>query len=244
LVDPKLVSSRVPKKRATIKDVARASNVSPMTVSNVLNDKLQFVSSKTKARVEREITRLNYRRQTAGRNLRSADQRSIGLVVVSDDSAFLEDQFAAKIAAGLANSLNKADYTLTVQGVRADTLSDAMIMRNFDVAGVCAMVSGPIEVRNRVVNQLHALSQPLILFQQTNTEEVDDLCTIRLDEHASGEIIDQSWHCGQNNIGLRSKGGLRAFRKQCRTRLELQRSQFLKQSQNRKYQCKLCWKIS
>ena len=92
MVDPKLVSSRVSKKRATIKDVARASNVSPMTVSNVLNDKLQFVSSKTKARVEREIARLNYRRQTAGRNLRSADQRSIGLVVVSDDSAFLEGQ--------------------------------------------------------------------------------------------------------------------------------------------------------
>ena len=189
MVDPKPVSNGVPKKRATIKDVARASNVSPMTVSNVLNDKMQFVSSKTKARVEREIARLNYRRQTAGRNLRSADQRSIGLVVVSDDSAFLEDQFAAKVAAGLANSLNKVDYTLTVQGVRADALSDAMIMRNFDVAGVCAMISGPIEVRKKVVKQLHALSQPLILFQQTNTEEVDDLCTIRLDESASGEII-------------------------------------------------------
>ena len=63
MVDPKPVSSRVSKKRATIKDVARASDVSPMTVSNVLNDKMQFVSSKTKARVEREITRLNYRRK-------------------------------------------------------------------------------------------------------------------------------------------------------------------------------------
>ncbi len=189
MADQKPAPSRGPRKRATIKDVALAAKVSPMTVSNVLNNNLQYVSSKTKARVEREIVRLNYRRQSAGRNLRYSDQRSIGLVVVSDDPAFLEDQFSTKVAAGLANSLNNADYTMTVQGVSADALSKAMIMRSVDVAGVCAMISGPEDVRDRIVEQFLALKQPLILFQQTSTEEVDDLCTIRLNELGSGEIM-------------------------------------------------------
>lgn len=136
LAEPKSNHSDVPKrKRTTVKDVALAANVSPMTVSNVVNNNLQYVSSKTKARVEREIARLSYRKQAAGRNLRYSDQRSVGLIVVSDDPAFLEDQFSTKIAVGLANSLNNADYTMTVQGVSADALSQAMIMRNFDVSG-------------------------------------------------------------------------------------------------------------
>ncbi len=177
------------RKRATIKDVALAAKVSPMTVSNVLNNNMQYVSSKTKARVEREIARLNYRRQAAGRNLRYSDQRSIGLIVVSDDPAFLEDLFSTKVAAGLANSLNSADYTMTVQGVSAAGLSDAMIMRSVDVAGVCAMISGPEEARIEVVKKLHALNQPLILFQQSNTQNIDDICTIRLDEFGSGQIM-------------------------------------------------------
>lgn len=189
MVDPKPARSGTPKKRATMKDVALAAKVSPMTVSNVLNNNLQFVGSKTKARVERAISRLNYRRQSAGRNLRYSDQRSVGLIVVSDDPAFLEDQFSSKIAAGLANSLNKADYTMTVQGVSADTLSNAMIMRSVDVSGVCALISGRVEDRKKVVEQLHSLNQPMILFQQLNDECVDDVCTIRLNEQGGGELM-------------------------------------------------------
>ena len=47
-------------KRVTINYVAKTANVSPMTVSNVINRRSEFVSSKTRLRVENEIERLNY----------------------------------------------------------------------------------------------------------------------------------------------------------------------------------------
>ena len=70
--------------RVTIKDVAAAARVSPMTVSNVLNGKNQFVSERTRKIVEREIDRLNYRIQQHARSLRVSHRRSVGIVIVDD----------------------------------------------------------------------------------------------------------------------------------------------------------------
>ena len=178
-----------PRRRATIKDVAKAAGVSAMTVSNVLNERLQFVSPATKKRVEREIERLGYRRQANARNLRVAEQRSIGMVIVDRSPAFLADFFTCQVVAGLANVLNSADFTLTVQGMHGDQLSSSMIMRNFEVAGFCAMISGADAERLAAIRQLVNLDQPLIVFQEPITLPGADFCTIRQDDRGGGRLI-------------------------------------------------------
>ncbi len=178
-----------PRRRATIKDVAKAAGVSAMTVSNVLNERLQFVSPATKKRVEREIERLGYRRQANARNLRVAEQRSIGMVIVDESPAFLADFFTCQVVAGLANVLNSADFTLTVQGMHGDQLSSSMIMRNFEVAGFCAMISGADAERLAAIRQLVNLDQPLIVFQEPIALPGADFCTIRQDDRGGGRLI-------------------------------------------------------
>lgn len=175
--------------RATIKDVAKAAGVSPMTVSNVLNGRLQFVSPATKKRVEREIGRLNYRRQANARSLRVAQQRSIGMVIVDESPFFLADQFTCQVVAGLANVLNQADFTLTVQGMRTDQVADSMIMRNFEVGGFCAMLSGTAAERQEIVERLLTLDQPVIVFQEHFDGERPDFCVVRQDDHAGGKLV-------------------------------------------------------
>ena len=66
-------------KRVTIKDVTKAANVSPMTISNIIKRRSKFVSSKTRFRVANGIERLNYRRQIVARNLRASHQYSVGI---------------------------------------------------------------------------------------------------------------------------------------------------------------------
>jgi LacI family transcriptional regulator len=175
--------------RATIRDVAEAAGVSPMTVSNVLNGRLQFVSAPTKKRVEREIERLSYRRQASARSLRVAEQRSIGMVIVDESPQFLADAFTCQVVAGLANVLNRADYTLTIQGMPGRQLPESMIMRNYEVGGFCAMVSGPIAERAAVVEKLRALKQPVVVFQEQFGLEDADLCTVRQDDRGGGRLI-------------------------------------------------------
>ena len=177
------------KERATIKDVARAAEVSPMTVSNVLNGRLQFVSVATRKRVEREIERLNYRRSTNARNLRVSEQRSIGMVIVDESPTFLADFFTCQVVAGLANALNRADYTLSIYGVPRAALAQSMILRNYEVAGFCAMIAGPDEERAGVARQLAELEQPLVLFQQTVEPATDDVFAVRQDDRGGGRLI-------------------------------------------------------
>jgi len=179
----------VRKERATIKDVARAAEVSPMTVSNVLNGRMQFVSPATRKRVEREIERLNYRRSTNARNLRVAEQRSIGMVIVDESPTFLADFFTCQVVAGLANALNRADYTLSIYGVPSAALAQSMILRNYEVAGFCAMISGPAEERAVVARRLAELEQPLVLFQQTADLGDADVCALRQDDLGGGRLI-------------------------------------------------------
>lgn len=178
-----------PKARATIKDVARAADVSPMTVSNVLNGRLQFVSPATRKRVEREIERLNYRRSTNARNLRVSEQRSIGMVIVDESPAFLADFFTCQVVAGLANVLNGADYTMTVQGMALGALEQSMILRNYEVGGFCAMIAGPAEQRAAVVQRLAELNQPLVVFQEDPGGELPDVCSVRQDDRGGGRLI-------------------------------------------------------
>lgn len=175
--------------RATIKDVAKAAGVSPMTVSNVMNGRLQYMSPATKKRVEREIARLNYRRQANARNLRVAQQRSIGMVIVDESPFFLADQFTCQVVAGLANVLNQADYTLTVQGMRGDQLADSMIMRNFEVGGFCAMISGAPNDRREVIRRLSGLDQPVIIFQEALATPRSDFCVVRQDDKGGGRLL-------------------------------------------------------
>ena len=105
-------------KRVTIKDVAKAANGSAMTVSNVINNQFKCVSAGTKLKVEQEILRLKYRRQTSARNLRTAHQYSVGMIVIDESPMFLTDFFTTQLVAGLANVLNNADYTMTIQGIK------------------------------------------------------------------------------------------------------------------------------
>ncbi|HEX4249497.1 MAG TPA: LacI family DNA-binding transcriptional regulator, partial [Pseudonocardia sp.] len=72
----------------TIQEVARAAQVSPSTVSNVLNGRDSRMLPATKLRVEQAIERLGYRPNRAARQLRTGRIQLIGLVVPSVANPF------------------------------------------------------------------------------------------------------------------------------------------------------------
>lgn len=92
-------------KVATIKDIARASGVSPMTVSNVLNDR-PHVKAATKAKVLAAMKDLDYRVNVAARNLRKGRTHTIGLAVPEVDRPYFGQLGAAVIEYGNRHDLH------------------------------------------------------------------------------------------------------------------------------------------
>jgi len=81
----------------TIRDIAKAAGVSPMTVSNVINDH-PHVKDSTRERVLETMKALDYRVNIAARNLRRGRTHTIGLAVPEVDRPYFGQLGAAVIA--------------------------------------------------------------------------------------------------------------------------------------------------
>lgn len=97
-------------KRATIKDVARTAGVDISTVSRVLNDKPR-VAPATRARIERAIVELGYRRDAAARTMVTRRTRTFALLVPD-----LADPTVAEIAKGAERRARDEGYTMLLAG--------------------------------------------------------------------------------------------------------------------------------
>jgi DNA-binding LacI/PurR family transcriptional regulator len=124
--------------RPTMRDVARAAGVSPMTVSRVVNGEAT-VMPETAAKVERAIRRLGYQRNEAARRLRRKGQptQTIGLLV--DD---LANPFFAALAAAVEDAARQHSCVVLI-----GSSNDSLRREREVVAAFCArQVDGLIVV--------------------------------------------------------------------------------------------------
>jgi LacI family transcriptional regulator len=159
---PRLRSRR----RPTIADVARAANVSSMTVSNVVNGRFASMTADTRAAVEKAIAQIGYRPHASGRSLKLARRFSIGMVVVDESPTFLADPFITHFVAGLSNYLSSRDYGLLVQGMLASHLPDAALIRRHETDALCVFLSGPKALRTELMVRFTELGQPVVVVQE------------------------------------------------------------------------------
>jgi LacI family transcriptional regulator len=98
-------------KRASLKDIAEALNVSKTLVSLVLNDKAAQwgISEETQKKVIKKAQELNYHPNQMARGLRTGKSNIIGLVV-----ADISNQFYSKISRTIEREVAREGYQLLV----------------------------------------------------------------------------------------------------------------------------------
>lgn len=96
------------KRKPTIRDVARKTNLSISTVSLVLNNKAN-VSNETRQKVQEVITSLGYHPQRSARGLASRSSGNIGFIL-TDDHFSQAEPFYTKIFLGTEFEARKHNY--------------------------------------------------------------------------------------------------------------------------------------
>jgi LacI family transcriptional regulator len=114
-------------------DVAKAANVSTMTVSRVLNDS-PSVSEETRTRVFAAIEKLHYRRNELARSLREQRTRQIGILIPN-----LFDPFFANTAHAVGVVARQHNYAVSIATTNEDPdieFEEAVRMLHRNVEGV------------------------------------------------------------------------------------------------------------
>ncbi len=176
-------------KRPTLREVSQLAGVSVMTVSNVVNKRFEYVSDKTRARVEKVIKDIRYHPNPTSRRLRGSQEFSVGMVIVDDTPAFLQDPFITELVAGISNHLSVNNYTLSLQGMTPDQFQDAAIFSTVGMDALCVVNCGSAKVRQKNVDFVKALGLPVVLLQETLQIEDEDVAIINQDDYSGGHMI-------------------------------------------------------
>lgn len=126
------------KKRTTVADVARAANVSMMTVSRVMNDK-PGVRKELRQQILELAEEMGYQPNKIARGLATNRMGTVGLVVPS-----ISNPFYAQIAQGVEDAAYERGYNVFLVNTIADLAREEAALnslwaQNIDGAIVCSL---------------------------------------------------------------------------------------------------------
>ncbi len=178
--------------KVTLRDVADAAGVSPMTVSNLVTGRFSAMRPETRQRIETEIARLGYRPHSLARSLRLSKRSSIGMITFDDNPYYLADPFNNRVIAGLGNHLRANGYGLLLQGLSVASFKSSPLIRDIRTDGICILMSGSDRIRREIMDTMLALGQPLVVFQDNLRFSHADVCCIRQADRVGGRALGRA----------------------------------------------------
>jgi LacI family transcriptional regulator len=180
----------------TIRDVARLSGVSPMTVSRVINDS-ERVSPETRRRVEQAISELGYVPSRLARGL--SRQRTGTLSVIVPDVA---NPFFTAVVRAAEEVARRADYRVILCDTRADLGVERDVIAELIAHRVEGVVIAPVSDRSAThLRRLAEFGVPFVLIDRT-IPGVD--CDVVLGDSSGGarQLVEHLLSLGHRRIGF------------------------------------------
>jgi LacI family transcriptional regulator len=181
---------------ATIRDVARLSGVSPMTVSRVINQS-ERVSPETRRRVQDAIAELGYVPSRLARGL--SRQRTGTLAVIVPDVA---NPFFTAIVRAAEEAARRADYHVILGDTRADLSLEREVVEDLIAHRVEGTLIAPVSDRSLAhLRRLEKFGVPFVLIDRTVPEVEADVI---LGDSTGGarRLVEHLLSLGHRRIGL------------------------------------------
>jgi LacI family transcriptional regulator len=180
----------------TLKDVARRSGVSAMTVSRVINGG-QRVSPETRQRVEQAIAELGYVPSRVARGLIRQKTHTLALIVPD-----VANPFFTLIVRGAEDVARRADYRVILCDTRTDLAIEREVIEEMIAHRVEGIAIAPVSDRSRShLRRLSRYGVPFVLIDRT-VPGVD--CDVVVGDNAGGarQLLEHLIGLGHRRIGL------------------------------------------
>ena len=171
----------------TIKDVAKATGVSPSTVSRVIADNPR-ISDETKKKVRKAMKELGYYPNIHARNLVAQSSKAICVVMSSSTDKSLQNPFFPEILRGIGSVTHKEKYSITLcSGQSEDEVFNEVkqMVYGRSVDGVILLYS---RVNDRVTNFLREENFPFVIVGKP-LEDIDQITHVDNDNFMAGKEI-------------------------------------------------------
>ncbi|MEU5157076.1 LacI family DNA-binding transcriptional regulator [Glycomyces sp. NPDC021274] len=142
--------------KVTMSDVARLAGVSPMTVSNVVNKRVN-VSDEAKARVLEAIRASGYQINLSARALRSGRSRVIGFAVPQ-----LDNPYYGMLAGLLSEQAHERGYRIAVEQTRGIAEGEATAIAQSQVLHLDGLIMAAVEF-DPLVPPIPSQGYPIVL---------------------------------------------------------------------------------
>ncbi|MGB3726424.1 MAG: LacI family DNA-binding transcriptional regulator [Glaciecola sp.] len=141
-------------------DVANKAGVSKSTASQFLNGRFDYMSAKTKARIQEAIDELQYVPNSIARSLKTDKTKTLG-VIVRD----ITGDYTSQAIRGMDDYCKQNGYNLIIYNTDFDPASERKAiasLRNLRVDGLIIASSG---ANNALVAELSSKIMPVVQFQ-------------------------------------------------------------------------------
>jgi DNA-binding LacI/PurR family transcriptional regulator len=192
----------VEKKTFTIYDIAAATNVSPATVSRVLNGNYP-VSKKTKEKVLAKIQEYNFKPNSIARSLTRKETKMIGMILPD-----ITNPFFSSVCIEIEKDAQKKGYTIFLCNSMNDPEMESLYLKVLyerQVEGIIMMggrINKTTTVREEAKEVLEIMNKIPVLMINGEMEGVD-CYKVKSDEKMGLKmIVDHLAGLGHKNIGL------------------------------------------
>ena len=182
--------------QVSIKDIARAANVSHPTVSRALSHS-PLVKGETAERIRQIATSLGYRPSAIARSLASKKTKTIGVVVTT-----IADPFIADVVSGIEETANDHGYSVFLANSNANPEREVKVVHSFHERRVDGIVVTASRVGALYVPLLSGLKVPIVLINNQHPDEPDEfIYSVMIDNlKASTQVMKHLLGLGHRRI--------------------------------------------
>ncbi|KIL38187.1 LacI family transcriptional regulator [Gordoniibacillus kamchatkensis] len=158
------------RKSVTILDIAKLAHASPATVSRVLSNSSYPVSAELKRKIKSAAKELNYTPNLLGRQLKTNNSMTIGIIVPS-----ISNPFYSSIVLGVEEIARANGYQVLLCNSHQDVILEKQFLQTMLEKQVKGVIISSISAEKNLLRQFSDKG----------------ICVISIDQHREGEDIYQ-----------------------------------------------------